>query len=33
MVTRHHIEDTINNMLNDINYIKLNIYSNSKNFK
>lgn len=33
MITRHHIEDTINNMLNDINYIKLNIYSNSKNFK
>lgn len=29
MITRHHIEDTINNMLNDINYIKLSIYSDN----
>jgi hypothetical protein len=30
MLDRHHIEDVINNMLSDINYIKLNIYECSK---
>ena len=33
MVTRHHIEDTINNMLSDINYIKISVYECGKNFE
>jgi len=30
MLERTHIEDTINNMLNDINYIKFSIYTSGK---
>ena len=30
MLKREHIEDTINNMLIDINYIKFSIYTNGK---
>ena len=33
MLEREHIEDTINNMLIDINYIKFSIYTNSKRLK
>lgn len=33
MLERVHIEDTINNMLNDINYIKFSIYTNGKKSK
>ena len=29
MLYRHHIDETINNMLNDINYIKFSVYTNS----
>lgn len=30
MLSRHHIESTINNMLDDINYIKLSVYNSNK---
>lgn len=30
MVERHHIDETINNMLNDINFIKMSIYNSDK---
>lgn len=30
MLERHHIDEEINNMLNDINYIKLSIYKNRR---
>lgn len=30
MIERHHIEETINNMLNDIDYIKMSIYNSDK---
>ncbi len=33
MLERHHIESTINNMLEDINYIKLSLYTNNKSNK
>ena len=33
MLERHHIEETINNMINDINYIKLSVYSNKKSMR
>ena len=29
-MNRHHIESTINNMLEEINYIKISIYSENK---
>lgn len=33
MIERHHIEETINSMLNDINYIKMSIYNSDKHRK
>ncbi len=33
MIERHHIDETINSMLNDINYIKMSIYNSDKHIK
>ncbi len=30
MIERHHIEETINNMLSDIDFIKMSIYNSGK---
>lgn len=33
MIERHHIDETINSMLNDINYIKMSIYNSDKHME